>query len=186
VIVVNCDLEPGVALVARAVVVLVGAVGDDVYADLVVVLDLLCVAFDLAAACTGVGVHSAVLDRLAAGVVGNLHLVSFAVETCARALLVHAVVDGLDAHVLVPGELVAVHALQALAVAVLVVAVGNRDHAAVVCGECVAFIAGRALAAVALTALVGAHGLARQRGADVLGFRVCQRDAVLVCVVGVA
>jgi len=126
--VVYCDLVPVGAVVACAVVVVVRAFLDDVHADLVVVLDLFRVA-DLRAFATLLALHFAVLDRLAAQVVGDLHLVSFAVETCARALLVLAVVDGLDAHVLVLGELVAVHALQAIPVAVVVVAVEYCGHA---------------------------------------------------------
>jgi len=161
VLVVYGHFLPGFAVVALAAVVLVLAVRDHVHADLVVVLDLARCAHDVADA-AGRPLHRTVLDCRAAHVVGDLHLGRSAVQARARALVVGAVVDGLDAHVrVVLRSELAVQAGQAVAVAVLGVAVRDGRHALAFGGQHLARGTLAALAAVALAALVGAHGRAR-------------------------
>jgi len=183
--VVVSDLVPILAVVAVAVVVLVGTVGDRRHADLVVVLDLAGVA-ELCALAAGGALHAAVRDRRAAQVVLDFDVGVSAVEAGARAPVVFAAGDCRDAHVLVLGQVVAVQALEALAVAVVVVAVGDGRHAGAVLDQRLARGARGALAAVALAALDSARRRARERRADALCVRVRERDAVLLIVVCLA
>jgi len=184
--VVRRDAEPGLAVVASAVVVVVGALRDDGHADLVVVLDLTRAALDLALA-AGRPLHRAVRDRGAADVVGDFHLRRGALETGAVALVVQAVVDGRHADVPVVGRAaLPVEAGQAVAVAVLAAAVGDCGHAGAVAHQHFALGAPCALALVAVATLVGPHRGLGQRGAHALCLCVREREAVLLRVVGVA
>lgn len=120
---------------------------------------------DLVALAASVRVHLTVGDFRTTQVVRDFHLGLRTVETLPGALLVHTVVDGSDTHVGIGREELAVVALEAQAVTVVVVAVGDGHHAGPVGGQLEALTAHAAFALVALTALVGAHGLACQRSA---------------------
>lgn len=171
---------------AVAVVVLVLAVWDFFDAHFVVVFNVALVAFHHAALCTRRTLDPAVGDFRTAGVVCDLGVLSLAVQARARALLVDAVVDRGDTDVFVLGEVLAVVAVQTLAVTVVLVAVGYFGHAGAVAGQREPGLASRALAEVAVATLVGGCGHAGQRVARALRLGLGQRDAVLLLVVGLA
>lgn len=155
VLIVHGNFVPIITIVACTIVMLVGTMRNWVDTDFVVVLNFTLIA-DLCALPASFRVDRAVRDLRAACVILDFHLGRFAVEARPRALLVLAVGDGLHAYVPVLCKVLAVKALEAVAVAVVVAAVGDfRDTGVIVCQHlsCPARVA---FALVAVTAFIRA------------------------------
>jgi len=129
--IVHGDLIPSFTVVAGTVVIVVCTIVNIDVAD-VVLLSLADFA-NLVAFSTGCSVvHFAVEDFRTALVIGDFNVFSLAVEALSRALLVYAVWYGSDTHVRILCKILPVEAFQTVAVAVVVVAVGDgRDTAAI-------------------------------------------------------
>jgi len=129
--IVHGDLIPSFTVVAGTVVIVVCTIVNIDVAD-VVLLSLADFA-NLVAFSTGCSVvHFAVEDFRTALVIGDFNVFSLAVEALSRALLIYAVWYGSDTHVRIVCKVLPVEAFQTVAVAVVVVAVGDgRDTAAI-------------------------------------------------------
>lgn len=111
---------------------------------------------DLQTPClAGISLHFAVLDWRTAKVVSDFNVIFLAIQTISRAI-VRTVLNCTLTHVCILVEEIPVMAVEALALAVLRVAVGDCWHASAVTCQCETLFACCAFAKVALAALVGA------------------------------
>jgi len=129
--IVHSDFKSIVAVVTRAVVIVVVTIRDSDVAD-VVLFNLADFANLVAYPAAFVVLHLAVEDCRTALVISNFYLFILAVETLSCAFLVYAMVDCSDTHVCILCKVLPVEAFQAFAVAIIVVAVFDGcDTAAV-------------------------------------------------------
>ena len=123
---------PSFTVVTGTVVILVCTIVNNYVAD--VVLLSLAEFANLVAYVTGSSVvYFAVCDLRTALVVGDFNVVSLAVAARSSTLLVYAVVNCRDTHVHILCKVLPVEAFQAVAVAVVVVAIGDCGYTAAIC-----------------------------------------------------
>lgn len=83
---------------------------------------------NLGAFATGFSLNFAVVDLRTALVIGDFHVCIFAIEASPRALLVYAVVNGSDTHVVIECNVLPVEAFQTFSVTIVVVAIRDCHY----------------------------------------------------------
>lgn len=159
-IVVNANLLIFITIFALTVFILIYAIRDGWNANFVFFNFV--VAFDMtiyALLCTNtacITIHFTVVYSITANT-SDFYVVSLAGKARPRAFLFNTIVNGGDAHIIVICKELPVMALQALAIAVVVIAVRDSRHTLAGVSQRLAFLASVTLALVALTALISPY-----------------------------
>jgi len=101
--IINWFLIPAFAIITIAVVMIILAMIDFFYANIVVVFDMTQVT-DLIALSACFSIHFAILDCRAAQVISDFHVGIFTIKTFSSALLVDAVINSSHTHVGISSE----------------------------------------------------------------------------------